>query len=106
MWAVDFSVCEGYLNWLGLINLHLPVAEPRFKHIEVSLEGLGGNVRILVTGHDSSIVRKSGKDGVLSSWYVSREEQIEERTEYASLGYAWIDWEVWEEKNQMCNNEC
>jgi hypothetical protein len=49
------------------------------------LEGLGGDVRILVTGHDSSIVRK---DGVMSSWYVSREEQIEERTEYASLGYA------------------
>ena len=67
MWAVDFSVCEGYLNWLGLINLHPPVAEPRCKHIEVSLEGLGGDVRILVTGHDSSIVRKSGKDGVLKN---------------------------------------
>jgi hypothetical protein len=31
-------------------------------------------VGILVTGHDSGIVRKSGKDGVLSSWYVSSEE--------------------------------
>jgi hypothetical protein len=68
--------------------MHPPVAEPRFKHIEVRFEGLGGDVRILVTGHDRSIVPKSGEDGVLSSWYVSREEQIEERTEYASLGYA------------------
>ena len=74
MWVVDFSICEGYLNWFGLINLHPQVAEPLFKHIEVSLEDLGGDVRILVTGHDSSTVRKSGKDGVLSSWYVSREE--------------------------------
>ena len=42
---------------------------------------MGSDMGILVTGHNSSIVRKSGKDIVLSSWYVSCEEQIEERTE-------------------------
>jgi hypothetical protein len=95
MRAVDFSVCEGYLDWFGLINLHPPVAEPRFKPIEVSLEGMGSDVVIFVTGYNNSIRRKSGKDGVLSSWYVSSEEQMEEMAEYASLGYAWINWEIW-----------
>ena len=73
MWAVDFSVCEGYLNWLGLIILHPLVVDPCFKITEMRLEGLGSYVGFLITGYDSSIVRKVGKDAVLSSWYVGSE---------------------------------
>jgi hypothetical protein len=43
--------------------------------MEVSLEGMGSGVRILVTNHDGSIVCKGGKDGVLSGRYVGSEEQ-------------------------------
>jgi hypothetical protein len=56
--------------------------------MEVSLEGKGSDVGIFITSHDGCIVGEGGKDGVLSGGNVSSEEQVEKRTEDASLGYA------------------
>jgi hypothetical protein len=59
------------------------------------LEVADSRVGVLITSHYSSVIRKVGKDGVGSGWYVGSEEQIEEGTKDTSLGDTRVDWEIW-----------
>jgi len=58
-------------------------------------EDLGRSWGVLVACHESSVISESGNDGVVSSWYVSSENQVQERAENASLRYSWVDWKDW-----------
>ena len=58
-------------------------------------EDLGRSWGVLVACHESSVISESGNDGVVSSWYVSSENQVQERTENASFTYSWVDWKDW-----------